>query len=519
MVDVYDYAAQYREELLALDAKAARQMADAYRKAYAVMQARLKAVTDQIDEWPYEWPEVPGNWVFQQERWKSFYNSIRDEVAAYNKVAHGVTTDAQGGAIELGINHMRGLARQAFGSGFEKYMGNAYTFAKPNDAAMRAMVGFTQAGAPLASLFDRIAPEAQALAIEKMRTAIAIGQNPATLARSMQGPLGIPMWRSLTIARTETLRTYREAQRQTVLENADVLEGWVWHSARDARTCEVCWAMTGKVFPIVDGQIAAEPVAEPAPDASSFEERYRRSEQSQGKTPEEKRALQTDARAAEAEYSALVAEWRARNGGVLLPRPSDPFRGTLWDDAKAAYDAQVADGLNPTWNGSIWYGPLTTNARMSKITGIMHVGDQQVIRLGDPKLVDGKWTKSTDVVPTPEIRDIDRQAMIFHEIAHSSGGRAVAVNKIDQGLMEEGIVEGYASSKFPTAKMSYTRELAAMDRVAAGLGVDRAEFFRGLVPLTGSGRDALLEQWARESGVSLTSLGLKRTALGWDYDL
>ena len=51
--------------------------------------------------------------------------------------------------------------------------------------------------------------------------------------------------RALTIARTEQLRAYREASRRSYAENADILDGWIWLSARDSRTCVSCWAMHG----------------------------------------------------------------------------------------------------------------------------------------------------------------------------------------------------------------------------------------------------------------------------------
>jgi SPP1 gp7 family putative phage head morphogenesis protein len=62
--------------------------------------------------------------------------------------------------------------------------------------------------------------------------------------------MGIPLSRSLTIVRTETLRSYREAARVGVEENAEFLEGYTWFAARDGRTCPVCWSQHGRFFPL-----------------------------------------------------------------------------------------------------------------------------------------------------------------------------------------------------------------------------------------------------------------------------
>lgn len=49
----------------------------------------------------------------------------------------------------------------------------------------------------------------------------------------------------MRLARTETLRAYRAATHETYLANSDIVEGWYWLSARNMRTCAMCWAMDG----------------------------------------------------------------------------------------------------------------------------------------------------------------------------------------------------------------------------------------------------------------------------------
>jgi hypothetical protein len=264
--DVYEQAAIFRRELDALDRKAARQMQESYRDAYRVMQARLQAMTNLIEAKKAAGEPVEGRWLFQQERWRQFYSSLRDEIEAYGKIARGITVDAQGKAIEMGQAHTAGLIKSALGKDPHEPIG--FAFNKPADKVLRQMVGFAANGLPLSERWGPIAEEARALALKTMQRGVLIGQNPYVLAREMQGPLGVPLWRSMTIARTETLRAYRESQRQTVLANTDILEGWVWHSAKDPRTCEVCWAMDGKLFPIGGGPDTAGHVmaSGPAPD-------------------------------------------------------------------------------------------------------------------------------------------------------------------------------------------------------------------------------------------------------------
>lgn len=287
MPDPATLATQFRESLYDLDTDAARQMAAAYQDAYRAMSDRLtswtrlraelidkvaanetvlKGIVDaagQGSAWygkstteiAHELAKM-GNPVFektindlaavefQTKRWAQDSLAMQAALERYTKVAEGITTDSQGEAIGLGTNDMGALINAEMPESL------GYSYAHPDDRALRAMVGFTQNGAPLSSLFERLAPDMMASVRQTLLTGIALGTNPSTLAYQLRGPLGIPLWRSLTIARTETLRAYREGQRATIAANADVLEGWVWRCARDRRSCEVCWANDGQVFPL-----------------------------------------------------------------------------------------------------------------------------------------------------------------------------------------------------------------------------------------------------------------------------
>lgn len=259
MPDVYAVAAVYRDEMLALDRKAARRIADQYRGAYSELQRRMKWATDELERLradPNATPLEIDKALFKSDRWRQAYNEARDELQRFNAVAKGITQDAQGEAIDLGAEHMDGLMRAAISGNrgdARGPLGIDYSFAKPDTQAMSAMIGFASNGGPLANLFTSIAPESLDLARGVLARGVALGTSPVVIGKQLAGPLGLPAWRGLTIARTETLRAYREAQRQTIMANDDVLEGWIWHSARDRRTCEVCWSMDGRLFTVVAG--------------------------------------------------------------------------------------------------------------------------------------------------------------------------------------------------------------------------------------------------------------------------
>ena len=58
--------------------------------------------------------------------------------------------------------------------------------------------------------------------------------------------------RALTISRTEVLRSYRTASLRSYQANSDIMEGWVWHGARDSRECAFCWSQEWSLHGLIE---------------------------------------------------------------------------------------------------------------------------------------------------------------------------------------------------------------------------------------------------------------------------
>lgn len=81
---------------------------------------------------------------------------------------------------------------------------------------------------------------------------ITLGSNPRrTASRIMdkaEGRFNGGLTRALTIARTETLDAHRAATQASEKANTEILAGWEWHAALNARTCPSCWAKHGTQY-------------------------------------------------------------------------------------------------------------------------------------------------------------------------------------------------------------------------------------------------------------------------------
>jgi SPP1 gp7 family putative phage head morphogenesis protein len=112
------------------------------------------------------------------------------------------------------------------------------------DEALQAFVGFAGDGSPLAVLFDSI-PQVTTDAMQMaLVQGISLGEGPRTVARRVRKAADIGRQRAETIARTEMIRSAREAQRQLYTENGSVT-GYRRQATQDARVCLACLALSG----------------------------------------------------------------------------------------------------------------------------------------------------------------------------------------------------------------------------------------------------------------------------------
>lgn len=74
---------------------------------------------------------------------------------------------------------------------------------------------------------------------------IVMGRGPATTAAAIRGELGQGLTWVLNTARTAQVYSYRQATTASYIANSDIVEGWKWWAALDARVCMSCVAKHG----------------------------------------------------------------------------------------------------------------------------------------------------------------------------------------------------------------------------------------------------------------------------------
>lgn len=247
MTDLPAIVADHRAALLRQERAAASQMVRAYGRAWTRIQAQLDQLGQEIAAARVAGETVDRAWLARQERLTLIQRQVEAELRRFAATADAAIRAEQAAAVRAAVANAGTIVRPLLPS-----------FALLNTGAVEALAGTLGDGSPLRALLDTLAPQGAQLAGDALITGVVTGQNPRVIARQVRDALGIGLARALTISRTETMRAYREATLATYRANRDVIEGWVWVASLSRRTCPVCIAMHGKVFPL-DTPFASHP--------------------------------------------------------------------------------------------------------------------------------------------------------------------------------------------------------------------------------------------------------------------
>ena len=93
-------------------------------------------------------------------------------------------------------------------------------------------------------------------AVQELRTILGDGLKNGSavdeIARDIEKTLYLSRVRSMTIARTEVIRSFRRASLEQYRENSDIVVGWVWFAQLQLGPCAGCLSQHGTVHPLTE---------------------------------------------------------------------------------------------------------------------------------------------------------------------------------------------------------------------------------------------------------------------------
>lgn len=242
--DIFAVADRFKRDLIAGEDSATREIRRYYRQAEQGIRQRLDGVIGELEQWQREHPGEPPPewWLFERGRLQALQAQVEAELFRFAGRAAARIEREQRRLVEQAEADAEALARAGLG---KPPPGVTVTWARLPTETTQQLVGTLQDGSPLRELLDTLGPAASEQIRKELVSGLALGQNPRDVARRIRDALNGNRKRAELIARTEMLRSYREATRASYRANSDVVKGWVWHCARDERTCAMCWAMHG----------------------------------------------------------------------------------------------------------------------------------------------------------------------------------------------------------------------------------------------------------------------------------
>ncbi len=250
---------RYSKDLDRLDIVARNTLLGSFRRQIAPVLLEWRALQEKVATAPLiatidgsgnVTQAIPPSWLFQEQRYASLQSEVRGLVYGMGATLGDVTLEGQAAAWETGLQEARAA-------------GTALGEISPRSWAgvpSRAFASFTggEAGGPLGSLLAgftaRNGGEARAFARDVIGAGVIQGLAARDVARRLEAGLSdLTFGRAYRIARTETLRAYREGARASYRANPNIVQSWAWRAAVENTSrppCAACFARHGQLFPI-----------------------------------------------------------------------------------------------------------------------------------------------------------------------------------------------------------------------------------------------------------------------------
>lgn len=238
---IWQIAQEFRREQIRYERAAASEMVRVYGRIWTEIDRQIRDLAQRY----YLADEPKASWLYQLDRLQTLRQQVEAQLRQFSGYANTAIQAQQWQALQAGRAHAGALLQAAAGGGVTAFN------TLPSDA-LAYMVGFQQDGSPLLEVLNRYGSEASQAMADRLLQGLALGQGPGTVARLIRRDMGMALWEALRLARTETLRAYRAANMETYRANEDIVEGWYWLSARNTRTCAMCWAMDGTFHKLGD---------------------------------------------------------------------------------------------------------------------------------------------------------------------------------------------------------------------------------------------------------------------------
>lgn len=243
-------AREFRAGVMQGDAQMLRTLQQAYRPVMRRLTSQIDDLTRLIAERARAGAVTTPGSIVRLAEYREMAAGLERALDAYGVRTTGVITARQRALIVDAVEHARGLAGAQLPRGvdFDALASLGHAWAAVDADALEVLVGAMRDGSTLSTY---LRSQLVRGTIERLTSTLEAGmlENPRVTAQHMKIQMAGGMVQALRVARTETLRAYREAERAQYEANDDLVRGYRRIATLDDRTCAACYLMDGVLYP------------------------------------------------------------------------------------------------------------------------------------------------------------------------------------------------------------------------------------------------------------------------------
>lgn len=247
MADVYETARRFQELAEAGSDAALRTVLEELARTLPGLALEAEGAAREYAAMKAAGAELHTLDAFAVVRARAIAGKVETEIRRIMERLSTSLTAAEEETIRLGFLAARQLVQTALPADIPPDLAARVgeSWQTPPIAAARQAIA-AQSGGPLRNLFDAMGRDAGQRARTRIVQGILAGSPPSVVGNAIRETTGIAGSRAQTIARTETLRAYRESSRLAWQQNGVVMR-YKRLAAHSNRTCVMCLALDGKV--------------------------------------------------------------------------------------------------------------------------------------------------------------------------------------------------------------------------------------------------------------------------------
>lgn len=237
----YDAAQRAKKSLLAREAALARKVILLYQGSEQRAKERITALTREIQQ--AEILTAEGK-IYRRARVQDLLAQIESELESMGATTGQLVNVAQETNIEAALSDSTTMARALRVESMFNVL--------PTESLLQ-LAGQMADGTPLDTVFRRIGTEQAGKIQQILFDGVAQGRAPKLIGRELSREVeGLTRERAVLIARTESIRSYRESGIRNYGYNDRLITGWRWMATKSARTCPACLALDGTEHPVTE---------------------------------------------------------------------------------------------------------------------------------------------------------------------------------------------------------------------------------------------------------------------------